>query len=399
MISTFTHDDSSPLDQYLLLPDEQFGAASIPLTELRAKASEKGARTTLDTFEYKEDNGVLKSMHIALLNDFVTYMRNTMELVEERPDIRIFITDEQLKLLFDGFPTCFIPALKRLHSSAPNSNMFVLRTTKGPTGKCINFHVDGEAATRTVQIPLNEGYTGGKLVFFVDDKIVAPPRVPGSATIHCRDVLHGVTSVQQGTRNSFFIVSTDKGKAIVEEGVQTLKDSLVIAYNNRVETEALKFSLAKDGMLKQQEEINKLKNRNLDLEAENEQINSRLAELVVDSDELRTRIHTLEQENGEATETLGKLTGSTVGSMNLMELQALNVQLHTTLATVARRELALREEEKKEKECIFCMDKPKNIMLKPCNHVCMCEGCSKNLVTKKCPICNQAFHTMERLYI
>ncbi len=402
MISTFTHNDNNPLDQYLLLPDEQFGTASIPLTELRAKAAEKRARTTLDTFEYKEDNGVLKSMHIALLNDFITYVRNSMEIFEERPDIRIIITDELLTLLFDGFPTYFIPALKRLHSltsNSLNSNMFVLRTTKGPTGKCINFHVDGDAATKTVQIPLNEGYTGGKLVFFVEDKIVAPPRAPGSVTIHSRDVLHGVTSVQQGVRNSFFIVSTFKGEAIQEEGVPTLKESVVIAYNNRIETKALKYSLAKDGMLQQQEEINKLNTRNVDIEAENERVSSKLAELVTEFEELKAQMCALEQENEEINERLRRLTGSTVDSMNLIELQALNVELHTTLAIVGRRELVLREEEKKERECIFCMVKPKNIVLKPCNHICMCEDCSKKIMMKKCPICNLEYSTMEKLYI
>jgi hypothetical protein len=35
--------------------------------------------------------------------------------------------------------------------------------------------------------------------------------------------------------------------------------------------------------------------------------------------------------------------------------------------------------------CVVCMDKDKNILLGPCNHLCVCQDCSVPL--KKCPMC------------
>ncbi len=388
MISSFTHDDDNQLDQYLLLPDDQFETAPIPLAELHSKVTETKARTTPDTLEYMEDNGVLTAYHLNVLNDFVTYFRNTIEKFEERPDIRIIIPDRLLSLLFDDdLPASFIRSLVALHESDLQS-MFVLRTTRGPTRKCINFHVDGKEACKTVQIPLNDPaqYKGGKLVFFIDDKIVVPPRTLGSLTRHRRAVLHGVTAVQQGVRNSFFIVDKPYGSGLEEqEGVITLKESLVVDYNSRSETIALKHSLVK-------EKMHQLQKDNTKLQGENEQ-------LVVENTELKSQVSRLQLENEEMNASLCKLMGSTVDSLNMIALQGLKEQLYTTLASVAKREIVIREEEKREKECALCMENPRNIMLKPCNHVCMCEECAKKVVKKRCPICNQVYRSAEKLYI
>ncbi len=404
MISTFTHDDNNPLDHYLLLPDEQFEKAPIPLAELRAKATEQKARTTADTLEWKEDNGVLTSYHVNILNDFVTYLRNTMEHFEEKPDIRTIIPENLLSMIFDnGLPADFVSDLKRLHKSDLTS-MFVLRTTKGPTRKCINFHVDGDAATRTLQIPLNDPsqYKGGKLVFFIDDKIVAPPRTPGSLTIHHRDVLHGVTSVQQGVRNSFFIIDdgeNSKGRAISYEGVPTLKESIVTAYNSRNETKELKNSLAQDRITRLQQESSALKSQNKSLKEENKRLNDRVEELVVEADELKAVVYILEEKNEELKENCSKFMGSTVDSLNMIQLQKLKQQLFTAQASVTRREIALYEEEQREKLCVICDSNPKNIILRPCNHVCLCEDCVKRLRGGKCPMCQSKYGAAEKLYI
>ena len=36
--------------------------------------------------------------------------------------------------------------------------------------------------------------------------------------------------------------------------------------------------------------------------------------------------------------------------------------------------------------CVVCQDAPIDHMITPCNHVCLCSGCSTNI--KTCPICN-----------
>jgi hypothetical protein len=56
------------------------------------------------------------------------------------------------------------------------------------------------------------------------------------------------------------------------------------------------------------------------------------------------------------------------------------------------------EEKKDRMECVICMDNRKNIIIKPCNHLCCCEECSKN-IGDKCPICRTNVKKIEKVYI
>ena len=238
MISTFTYNNQNDvLDKYLLLDDEIFESSPIPLNEFRYLATKEKACTTEknedgeDIFTYMANNGILQDIHIEILNNFVLYVRNKIEESESKdvPDIRMILDDDLLELLLDN-DSNIIKSLKDLHSkNSYNGCKFVLRSTKGPTNNCIHFHVDGGYASKTFQIPLNDSYKGGKLCFFINDKVVIPLRIPGSITCHKRNVIHGVTSVQEGIRNSFFIV--DK---LNEEGLRE-QDNVVIIQRNTVE--------------------------------------------------------------------------------------------------------------------------------------------------------------------
>ncbi|KAL7530824.1 hypothetical protein ACHAXR_003693 [Thalassiosira sp. AJA248-18] len=105
-----------------------------------------------------------------------------------------------------------------------------LRMTRGPTNSCIDFHCDGGYATSTSQIPLNptSEYKGGSLCFFVNDQLHTIPRPPGSLVQHPPRVLHGVTSVTEGTRKSLFIV--DQSNGLGDEGVVDLTSDDVISF-------------------------------------------------------------------------------------------------------------------------------------------------------------------------
>lgn len=54
----------------------------------------------------------------------------------------------------------------------------------------------------------------------------------------------------------------------------------------------------------------------------------------------------------------------------------------------------LRETE--SKQCVVCMDQPRMMMFRPCNHYCVCESCSKQL--NKCPICTRHITRKEKVY-
>mmetsp|Transcript_34533 Transcript_34533/g.63968 ORF Transcript_34533/g.63968 Transcript_34533/m.63968 type:complete len:145 (-) Transcript_34533:149-583(-) len=38
-------------------------------------------------------------------------------------------------------------------------------------------------------------------------------------------------------------------------------------------------------------------------------------------------------------------------------------------------------------ECLVCMTDPKDTILLPCRHMCLCRDCLLKMVTAKCPIC------------
>ena len=76
-------------------------------------------------------------------------------------------------------------------------------------GKCIAFHTD--YSQQTMQIPLNDPgeYEGGRLLFANEAGLEQPPRVAGSAVIHTKASVHGVTTLLSGSRYSLFVCDTN----------------------------------------------------------------------------------------------------------------------------------------------------------------------------------------------
>lgn len=46
--------------------------------------------------------------------------------------------------------------------------------------------------------------------------------------------------------------------------------------------------------------------------------------------------------------------------------------------------------------CIVCYDLRRNVLIKPCNHFCLCQECSRDL--RDCPVCRRAIRTKEIVY-
>lgn len=53
----------------------------------------------------------------------------------------------------------------------------------------------------------------------------------------------------------------------------------------------------------------------------------------------------------------------------------------------------------REMECCICLNTAKSILLEPCNHVCLCEDCAKEMKAKKCPICSQEYKSEKKIYL
>ena len=54
------------------------------------------------------------------------------------------------------------------------------------------------------------------------------------------------------------------------------------------------------------------------------------------------------------------------------------------------------QKEEESKQCVVCMDQPKELMIRPCNHYCVCQACARRL--QKCPMCNGLINRAERVY-
>lgn len=42
-------------------------------------------------------------------------------------------------------------------------------------------------------------------------------------------------------------------------------------------------------------------------------------------------------------------------------------------------------------ECVACMTEPKDTILLPCRHLCVCRTCFNHLTLDKCPVCRAPF--------
>ncbi len=53
-------------------------------------------------------------------------------------------------------------------------------------------------------------------------------------------------------------------------------------------------------------------------------------------------------------------------------------------------------------DCCICLDKKSNMLLLPCNHVCICDYCCRDLIESNfsnCPLCQQEVYSCNLLQI
>jgi len=48
--------------------------------------------------------------------------------------------------------------------------------------------------------------------------------------------------------------------------------------------------------------------------------------------------------------------------------------------------------------CAICYDSNINLLLEPCNHICICKLCYNSLYTQQCPICKTKISTTKEIY-
>ena len=143
---------------------------------------------------------------------------NSTNELDSDDDYRIGMTQEELTVLVGGEH-----AMHRLRQAFNGSfDTIKLRRVQAKNSKhsknsknasslpssVVPFHSDH--AYRVMQIPLNDRYEGGNLVFATLDGFQVPIRPAGSFTLHTQGVVHAVTQLTQGVRKSLFLVNTQK---------------------------------------------------------------------------------------------------------------------------------------------------------------------------------------------
>jgi len=56
------------------------------------------------------------------------------------------------------------------------------------------------------------------------------------------------------------------------------------------------------------------------------------------------------------------------------------------------------DEQRKEKECVVCLDRPRTHVIFDCMHLCLCEECTLQIPSKKCPICTKKVISVKRVF-
>lgn len=244
MISRFTSTDlSDPLVAFLMMTDEQRDEAVVPAQALRSKAEKENANL-FQTFRVSPDPPILHEAQRNLLCNFLDFVWSKTTKDGDRIDLRLHIQKDHFLAILGALDVSMEPdfisqtvleklqtAFRDVPQASAGGAKIALRMTKGhPTAPCINFHCDGTYATSTSQIALNveTEYKGGKLVYWVNDEIRVAPREPGVLVQHPPKVLHGVTSVTEGTRKSLFVVDISNG--LGEAGVVITTADLVVEF-------------------------------------------------------------------------------------------------------------------------------------------------------------------------
>ena len=109
-------------------------------------------------------------------------------------------------------------------------------------------------------------------------------------------------------------------------------------------------------------------------------------------------------ENGKSTTKLETAANSSSSGMDdTVQESTDSVKSDNELTSdseLLRRQLHRANEELSQERdkfvCVVCQDLKRDVILKPCNHYCLCHDCSKAL--RECPICKSRVQKTEKIY-
>ena len=107
--------------------------------------------------------------------------------------------------------------------------------------------------------------------------------------------------------------------------------------------------------------------------------------------------------NTMSTSRIASNKSSANADNSLQELYTDSLKWNTELISeseLLRRRLHRANEELSQERdkflCVVCQDLKREVILKPCNHYCLCHDCSSAL--RECPICKSGIEDIEKIY-
>jgi hypothetical protein len=131
-----------------------------------------------------------------------------------------------------------------------------------------------------------------------------------------------------------------------------------------------------------------------------------LAKKSKEVDELTEKYAEKEMENTSLQIELKRLKGENLEALTIKDAEELALKLRANLAQV---EAAIESKKKREIEslkdknmCVICLDSEKQVLVEPCNHLCLCCPCAETLQplkTKTCPICRKSIEDFRIVFM
>lgn len=137
-----------------------------------------------------------------------------------------------------------------------------------------------------------------------------------------------------------------------------------------------------------EEEIQEQEQKLLNWETWSEEFKAYCDGIVAERDELQQKLEALQEEI-----RLPKKILSCAG-YSLEELDQLKEVLTGSLQAVTSAQGALQAT-----SCVVCLSSPKNTLLQPCKHICVCSECAEKMRSSECPICRRRVEGVELVFI
>ena len=120
----------------------------------------------------------------------------------------------------------------------------------------------------------------------------------------------------------------------------------------------------------------------------------KLSALVAEAREMLEQAKTKQTERARAAAEEATAVKAAAAKRERLAALALEVQqLHAELGTGS----GTPHPDAEETQCVVCMDAPKNRVVLPCMHMCVCEACAQ-LLRDRCPVCRGPIERIAQLF-